>query len=557
MGQTRDNSKEVTVEATTENLIGIDMTKDPINETKGESTEYIERSFKDVIEKSNKDLEEKGQVESVQPTMNQEIRSNNKSDKKAHFKDGDGKTKTTDEPIDKTKGLVNMGLEKSGNESEEGEVDQKLEDSEGKESGKHKAGKPTTNKQTRYNIKDVTVEAATENLIGIYIPEDQINKRKGESKEDLEQSFKDVIEKSINDLEEKEQVDSVEPTMNQEIRSKDESDKTAHFNDGDGKTKTTDEPIDKTKGLATKGLEKSANELEEREVDQKLEDSEGKGKLRHKKESEKNKSENPTTNKQTRNDLKEILLKSTTNNLRGINIPEDPIYETKGESTEELEQSFKLKDSEGKEKLHYKKESEEHKGGKPTTNKQTRYNIKDVTVEATTQNVIGINIPEDPINETKGESKEDLEQSFKDIIEKSNNDLEEKLHVDSVKPTMNQEIRSEDDTDKTAHFKGGDGKTETTYEPREKTKVLATKGLEKSGNELDKIEVDLKWEDSEEKEKLQHKKESEKHRAGKPTTNKQTRDDLKEVIVGATTKNLIGINIPADPINGTKGESTG
>merc|ERR1712142_202377 len=339
--QTRDNSQEVTVEATTENLIGIDMTKDPINETKGESTEYIERSFKDVIEKSNKDLEEKGQVESVQPTMNQEIRSNNKSDKKAHFKDGDGKTKTTDEPIDKTKGLVNMGLEKSGNESEEGEVDQKLEDAEGKESGKHKAGKPTTNKQTRYNIKNVTVEAATKNLIGIYIPEDQINKRKGESKEDLEQSFKNVIEKSINDLEEKEQVDSVEPTMNQEIRSKDESDKTAHFNDGDGKTKTTDEPIDKTKGLATKGLEKSANELEEREVDQKLEDSEGKGKLRHKKESEKNKAENPTTNKQTRNDLKEILLKSTTNNLRGINIPEDPIYETKGESTEELEQSFK------------------------------------------------------------------------------------------------------------------------------------------------------------------------------------------------------------------------
>merc|ERR1712142_1324442 len=345
-----------------------------------------------------------------------------------------------------------------------------------------------TNKQNRDDLKEVILEATTKNLIGINIPEDPIYETKGESTEELEQSFKYVIEKSNNDLEEKgqvESVESVEPTMNQEIRSKDESDKKAHFKDRNGKTKNTDEPIDKTKGLAIKGLEKSGNGLEESEVDK------------------------------------------------------------------------KLKDSEGKEKLHYKKESEEHKGGKPTTNKQTRYNIKDVTVEATTQNVIGINIPEDPINETKGESKEDLEQSFKDIIEKSNNDLEEKLHVDSVKPTMNQEIRSEDDTDKTAHFKGGDGKTETTYEPREKTKVLATKGLEKSGNELDKIEVDLKWEDSEEKEKLRHKKESEKHRAGKPTTNKQTRDDLKEVIVGATTKNLIGINIPADPINGTKGESTG
>merc|ERR1712142_502222 len=466
MGQTRDNSKEVTVEATTENLIGIDMTKDPINETKGESTEYIERSFKDVIEKSNKDLEEKGQVESVQPTMNQEIRSNNKSDKKAHFKDGDGKTKTTDEPIDKTKGLVNMGLEKSGNESEEGEVDQKLEDSEGKESGKHKAGNPTTNKQTRYNIKDVTVEAATKNLIGIYIPEDQINERKGESKEDLEQSFKDVIEKSINDLEEKGQVDSVEPTMNQEIRSKDESDKTAHFNDGDGKTKTTDEPIDKTKGLATKGLEKSANELEEREVDQKLEDSEGKEKLRHKKESEKNKAENPTTKKQTRDDLKEILVESTTKNLIGINIPEDPIYETKGESTEELEQSFKY------------------------------------------------------------------------VIEKSNNDLEEKGQVESVEsvqPTMNQEIRSKDESDKTANFKDGDGKTKTTNEPTDRTKGLSIKGLEKSANEWEESEVDEKT-----------------TKAGKPTINKQTRYNIKDVRLESTTNNVIGINIHEDPINETK-----
>merc|ERR1712142_734381 len=440
--QTRDNSKEVTVEATTENLIGIDMTKDPINETKGESTEYIEQSFKDVIEKSNKDLEEKGQVESVQPTMNQEIRSNNKSDKKAHFKDGDGKTKTTDEPIDKTKGLVNMGLEKSGNESEEGEVDQKLEDAEGKESGKHKAGKPTTNKQTRYNIKNVTVEAATKNLIGIYIPEDQINKRKGESKEDLEQSFKNVIEKSINDLEEKGQVDSVEPTMNQEIRSKDESDKTAHFNDGDGKTKTTDEPIDKTKGLATKGLEKSANELEEREVDQKLEDSEG------------------------------------------------------------------------KEKLHHKKESEKHKAGKPTTNKQTRDDLKEEIVKATTKNVIGINIPDYPKNGTKGESTEELEQSFKYVIEKSNNDLEEKGQaesVESVEPTMNQEIRSKDESDKKAHFKDGNGKTKNTDEPIDKTKGLAIKGLEKSGNGLEESEVDQKLKDSEGKEKLHYKKESEEH----------------------------------------------
>merc|ERR1712142_1366298 len=446
-----------------------------------------ERSFKDVIEKSNKDPEEKGQVESVQPTMNQEIRSNNKSNKKAHFKDGDGKTKTTDEPIDKTKGLVNMGLEKSGNESEEGEVDQKLEDSEGKESGKHKAGKPTTNKQTRYNIKDVTVEAATKNLIGIYIPEDQINKRKGESKEDLEQSFKDVIEKSINDLEEKEQVDSVEPTMNQEIRSKDESDKTAHFNDGDGKPKTTDEPIDKTKGPATKGHEKSGNGLEEIEVDQKWEDSEGKEKLRHKKESEKHKAGKPTTNKQTRDDLKEILVEATTKNLIGINIPEDPIYETKGESTEELEQSFKY------------------------------------------------------------------------VIEKSNNDLEEKGQVESVEsvqPTMNQEIRSKDESDKTAHFKDGDGNSKTTDVHIDKTEVLAIKGLEKSGNGLEESEVDQKLEDSEGKEKLYHKKESEKHRAGKPTTNKQTRDFLKEEIVKATTKNIIGIKIPDYPRNGTKGEST-
>merc|ERR1712142_439069 len=338
--QNRDDLKEVILEATTKNLIGINIPEDPIYETKGESTEELEQSFKYVIEKSNNDLEEKGQaesVESVEPTMNQEIRSKDESDKKAHFKDGNGKTKNTDEPIDKTKGLAIKGLEKSGNGLEESEVDQKLKDSEGKEklhykkeSEEHKGGKPTTNKQTRYNIKDVTVEAATKNLIGIYIPEDQINERKGESKEDLEQSFKDVIEKSINDLEEKGQVDSVEPTMNQEIRSKDESDKTAHFNDGDGKTKTTDEPIDKTKGLATKGLEKSANELEEREVDQKLEDSEGKEKLRHKKESEKNKAGNPTTKKQTRDDLKEILVESTTKNLIGINIPEDPIYETKG-----------------------------------------------------------------------------------------------------------------------------------------------------------------------------------------------------------------------------------
>merc|ERR1712142_927148 len=409
--------------------------------------------------------------------------------------DGDGKTKTTDEPIDKTEGLATKGLEKSGNELDKIEVDLKWEDSEEKEklrhkkeSEKHRAGKPTTNKQNRDDLKEVILEATTNNLRGINIPEDPIYETKGESREELEQSFKYVIEKSNNDLEEKgqvESVESVEPTMNQEIRSKDESDKKAHFKDRNGKTKNTDEPIDKTKGLAIKGLEKSGNGLEESEVDK------------------------------------------------------------------------KLKDSEGKEKLHYKKESEEHKGGKPTTNKQTRYNIKDVTVEATTQNVIGINIPEDPINETKGESKEDLEQSFKDIIDKSNNDLEEKLQVDSVEPTMNQEIRSEDDSDKTVHFKGGDGKTKTTNEPIEKTKVLATKGLEKSGNELDKIEVDLKWEDSEEKEKLRHKKESEEHRAGKPTINKQTRDDLKEVIVGATTKNLIGINIPADPINGTKGESTG
>merc|ERR1712142_674735 len=190
------------------------MGEDPINETKGGSKEDLEQSFKDVMKKSNNALEEKEQVESVEPTMNQEIRSKDESDKTAHFKDGDGKTKTTDEPIDKTKGLATMSLEKSGNESEESEVDQKLKDSEGKEklrhkkeSEKHKAGKPTTNKQTKYNIKDVTVEATTKNLIGIYIPEDQINKRKGESKEDLEQSFKNVIEKSINDLEEKEQVD--------------------------------------------------------------------------------------------------------------------------------------------------------------------------------------------------------------------------------------------------------------------------------------------------------------------------------------------------------------
>merc|ERR1712142_857852 len=236
-----------------------------------------------------------------------------------------------------------------------------------------------------------------------------------------------------------ESVESVEPKMNQEIRSKDESDKKAHFKDGNGKTKNTDEPIDKTKGLAIKGLEKSGNGLEESEVDK------------------------------------------------------------------------KLKDSEGKEKLHYKKESEEHKGGKPTTNKQTRYNIKDVTVEATTQNIIGINIPEDPINETKGESKEDLEQSFKDVIVKSNNDLEEKGQVESVEPTMNQEIRSKDKSDKKAHFKDGGGKTKTTHEPIDKTKGLATKGQEKSGNELEEIEVDKNWEDLEGKEKLYHKKESEKH----------------------------------------------
>merc|ERR1712142_1071661 len=183
------------------------------------------------------------------------------------------------------------------------------------------------------------------------------------------------------------------PTMNQKIGYKDESDKREHSKDGGGKTKTTHEPIDKTKGLALKDLGKLANELKEIEVVQKWEDLEEKEKLRQK------------------NDL------------------------------------------------------EKPKAEKPTTNKQTRDNSKEVTVEATTENLIGINIPEDPINETKGESKEDLEQSFKDIIEKSNNDLEEKLHVDSVKPTMNQEIRSEDDTDKTAHFKGCDGKTETTYEP--------------------------------------------------------------------------------------------
>merc|ERR1712142_1261890 len=444
--------------------------------TKGESTEELEQSFKYVIEKSNNDLEEKGQVESVEsvePTMNQEIRSKDESDKKAHFKDRNGKTKNTDEPIDKTKGLAIKGLEKSGNGLEESEVDKKLKDSEGKEklhykkeSEEHKGGKPTTNKQTRYNIKDVTVEAATKNLIGIYIPEDQINKRRGESKEDLEQSFKDVIEKSINDLEEKEQVDSVEPTMNQEIRSKDESDKTAHFNDGDGKTKTTDEPIDKTKGLATKGLEKSANELEEREVDQKLEDSEGKEKLRHKKESEKNKAGNPTTKKQTRDDLKEILVESTTKNLIGINIPEDPIYETKGESTEELEQSFKY------------------------------------------------------------------------VIEKSNNDLEEKGQVESiesVEPTMNQEIRSKDESDKTANFKDGDGKTKTTNEPTDRTKGLSIKGLEKSANEWEESEVDEKT-----------------TKAGKPTINKQTRYNIKDVRLESTTNNVIGINIHEDPINETK-----
>merc|ERR1712142_624332 len=191
------------------------------------------------------------------------------------------------------------------------------------------------------------------------------------------------------------------------------------------------------------------------------------------------------------------------------------------------------------------------------TNKQTRDDLKEILVESTTNNLRGINIPEDPIYETKGESTEELEQSFKYVIENSKNDLEEKGQVESVEsvePTLNQEIRYKDESDKTAHFKGGDGKTETTYEPREKTKVLATKGLEKSGNELDKIEVDEKLEDSEEKEKVRHKKESEKHKAGKPTTNMQTRDNLKQVTVEATTKNIIGINIPADPINETIGE---
>merc|ERR1712142_257377 len=160
-----------------------------------------------------------------------------------------------------------------------------------------------TNKQNRDDLKEVILEATTKNLIGINIPEDPIYETKGESTEELEQSFKYVIEKSNNDLEEKGQVESVEsvqPTMNQEIRSKDESDKTAHFKDGDGKTKTTDEPIDKTKGLATMSLEKSGNESEESEVDQKLKDSEGKEKLRHKKESEKHKAGKPTTNKQTK-----------------------------------------------------------------------------------------------------------------------------------------------------------------------------------------------------------------------------------------------------------------